>query len=176
MEGGPMAMFSRLWISGLVTALCLLTAGCSSLSDSHRRHLEMVYNAHDEMVDISSKLQDIQQVMLYAGRVNDSPIADMAFDVAIAIQGEPDDTEKAYATTITKDMLKKEMARANKLLKRKQHLISTIDSQKNAIARDISSIASLESRYNLISRSLAKVAIFAIFALFFFLLVNRWLH
>jgi hypothetical protein len=100
----------------------------------------------------------------------------MALDVAISIQGEPDDGEKAYATTITKDMLKKEMARANKLIKRKQHLISIIDSQKNTIARDISSIASMESKYNLISKSLAKIAIFASFAFFFFLLVNRWLH
>jgi hypothetical protein len=136
----------------------------------------MVYKAHGEIGTISSQLQDIQQVMLYASRLNDPPISALALDVAIAIQGEPDDTEKAYATTITKDMLKKEMARANKLLKRKQHLISIIDSQKNTIARDISSIASLESKYDLISKSLAKVAIFAIFALFFFLVVNRWLH
>jgi hypothetical protein len=168
-----MAIFSKLWLPGLVTALCLLAAGCSSLSDSHRRRLEMVYDAHDEIVDISSQLQDIEQVMLYAGRVNDSPIADMALDVAIAIQGEPDDREKTYASTITKDMLKKEMARANKLLKRKHHLISVIDGQKDTIAKDISSIASLESRYNLISRSLAKVAIFALFSLFFFLIISR---
>jgi hypothetical protein len=41
-------------------------AGCSSLSDSHRRHMEMLYNAHEEIVSISSQLQDIQQIMLYA--------------------------------------------------------------------------------------------------------------
>jgi hypothetical protein len=135
----------------------------------------MVYDAHGEIVAISSQLQDIQQVMLYAGRVNDSPIAHMALDVAIAIQGEPDDKEKAYATTITKDLLRKEMGRADKLLKRKQKLIATIDSQKNAIAKDISSIASLETKYSLISKALAKVAVFSLVAIFFFLVISRWL-
>jgi hypothetical protein len=136
----------------------------------------MVYKAHGEIGTISSQLQDIQQVMLYAGRVNDSPIADMALDVAIAIQGEPDDGEKAYAANITKDRLKHEMARANKLLKRKRKLVSSIDGKKNTIARDISSIASMESKYELISRSLAKIAIFASFALFSWLMISRWLR
>jgi ParB-like chromosome segregation protein Spo0J len=122
----------------------------------------MVYGAHEEIVTISSQLQDMQQVMLYAGRVNDSPLADMALDVAIAIQGEPDDKEKTYAANIIKDLLKKDMARADKLLRRKQKLISAIDAQKDTIAKDISSIASLETKYELISKSLPKVAIVAL--------------
>jgi hypothetical protein len=113
--------------------------------------------------------------MLYAGRVNDSPISSMALDVAIAIQGEPDDGEKAYASTITKSAIGKEMARANKLLKRKQQLIHVIHGQKDAIAKDLSSIASLESKYHLVSQSLTKCAIFASFALFSLLIVSRWL-
>jgi hypothetical protein len=169
-----MVMVSKLWISGLLASLCLLAGGCSSLAHSHRQHLEKVYHAHEEIVSISSQLQDIQQVMLYAGRVNDSPISSMALDVAIAIQGEPDDAEKAYASTITKAAIGKEMVRAKKLLKRKQQLISSIDGQKDTIARDISSIASLESKYQLISKTLAKFAIFAVFAIFLFLVFSRW--
>jgi hypothetical protein len=80
------------------------------------------------------------------------------------------------ATNITEDLLRKEMHRANKLLKRKLKLISIIDSQKDTIARDISSIARLETKYELISKSLAKVAVFAIFALFSLLAISRWLH
>ncbi|MDR2603555.1 MAG: hypothetical protein LBC11_03280 [Puniceicoccales bacterium] len=71
-------MFPKLLVSGLLATLCLSTAGCSSLAHSHRQQLEKVYGAHDEIVKISSQLQDIQQVMLYAGRVNDSPISSMA--------------------------------------------------------------------------------------------------
>ena len=167
-------MFPKFLVT-LVAVLFLLGTGCSSLSDSHRRHMATVYDAHGEIVAISSQLQDIQQVMLYAGRVNDSPIADLALDIAIAIQGEPDDKEKAYASTITEDLIRKEMERANKLLKRKLKLIATIDSQKNAIARDITSVTRLETKYSLISQSLAKVAVFAIFALFFLLAISRWL-
>jgi hypothetical protein len=98
----------------------------------------------------------------------------MALDVAIAIQGEPDDGEKAYASTITKAAIGKEMVRAKKLIKRKQHLIHIIDGQKDTIARDISSIASLESKYQLVSKSLSKFAIFAVFAIFLFLVFSRW--
>ncbi|MDR0742713.1 MAG: hypothetical protein LBE98_04610 [Puniceicoccales bacterium] len=159
----------------LIVTLCLSTAGCSSLSDSHRRRLEMVYSAHEEIVEISSQLQNIQQVMLYAGRVNDFPIADMALDAAIAIQGEPDDGEKAYASNITKRIIGKEMVRANKLLRRKQHLISPIEGQKDTIAKDISSIARMEAKYDLVSKTLAKCAIYVLFAIFFFLIINRWL-
>jgi hypothetical protein len=154
-----MVMFSKLWISGLLAVLCLSAIGCSSLAYSHRQHLEKLYHAHGEIVKISSQLQDIQQVMLYAGRVNDSPIADMALDVA----------EKAYASTITKDTIGKEMVRAKKLIKRKQQLISSIDDQKDTIAKDISSIANLETKYQLVSKTLAKFAIFAVFAIFLFL-------
>ena len=167
-------MFPKI-LGPLAAVLFLLGTGCSSLSDSHRRHLEKVYGAHGEIVAISSQLQDIQQVMLYAGRVHDSPIADMALDVAIAIQGEPDDKEKAYATTITEDLLRKEMVRADKLLRRKQKLISAIDAQKDTIARDITSVARLETKYELISKALARVAVFALVAIFFFLVISRWL-
>jgi hypothetical protein len=169
-----MVMFSKLWISGLLASLCLSAGGCSSLAHSHRLHLEKLYHAHGEIVKISSQLQDIQQVMLYAGRVNDSPISSMALDVAIAIQGEPDEAEKAYASTITKAAIGKEMARAKKLIKRKQQLISIIDGQKDTIAKDISSIVSLESKYQLVSKSLTKCAIFATFAIFLFLAFSRW--
>jgi hypothetical protein len=113
--------------------------------------------------------------MLYAGRVNDSPTADMALDVAIAIQGEPDDREKAYATTITKDLIGMEMGRADKLIKRKQKLIAIIDSQKDTIAKDISSIASLETKYSLISKAFARIAIFASLAILMFLFFSKWL-
>jgi hypothetical protein len=171
-----MPMFPKLLVPGLAATLCLLAGGCSSLAHSHRLRLEKVYNAHDEIVNISSQLRDMEQVMLYAGRVNDSPIADMALDVAIAIQGEPDDSEKVFASNLTNAAISKEMARANKLLKRKQQLIHIIDGQRDTILNDISSIASLETKYQLISKTLAKCAIFAVFAIFFFLAISRWLH
>ncbi|MDR2628826.1 MAG: hypothetical protein LBC30_02450 [Puniceicoccales bacterium] len=66
------------------------------------------------------------------------------------------------------------MARAKKLLKRKQRLIATIHGQKDAIAKDLSSIASMESKYHLVSQSLTKCAIFASFAIFLFLAFSRW--
>jgi hypothetical protein len=37
--------------------------------------------------------------MLYVGRIRDSPLADDALDVAIAIHGQPDDTEKRTPRT-----------------------------------------------------------------------------
>jgi hypothetical protein len=169
-----MGMFQKLWISGLLASLCLLAGGCSSLAHSHRQRLEKVYHAHEEIVKVSSQLQDIQQVMLYAGRVNDSPIADMALDVAIAIQGEPDDREKLFAANITKDIIGKEMVRAKKLLKRKQQLIHVIDNQKDTIAKDISSIATLETKYHLVSKTIARFTIFASFAICCFLVISRW--
>lgn len=100
--------------------------------------------------------------MLYAGRVNDSPIAHMALDVAIAIQGEPDDAEKVFTANLTKDITTKEMARANKLLKQKQQLIHIIDGQRDAIANDISSIASLEKADEKLDGCLAQLAGFEI--------------
>jgi hypothetical protein len=54
--------------------------------------------------------------MLCVGRVKDSPIADLAFDVAIAIQSGPDDSEKVCANNITLAMTERDRGRAGRLL------------------------------------------------------------
>jgi hypothetical protein len=166
-----MKKFSKAITMGALGVLCTAAGGCNSIVDSHRLRLEKIYRAHDEIATISSQLQDIEQVMLYAGRIKDPPIATLALDVAIAIHGEPDEAEKVYASNITTPMIEREMARVEKLLKRKNFLVGAISSEKNNIPKDLSALSSLETKYLFFSKLFTRgaIALGVLLSLFLFL-------
>jgi hypothetical protein len=118
--------------------------GCRSLVEQHGGRLDSVRRAQGEIVDISAKLDDIAQTMLFAGRIHDAPLADLAIDVAIAIHGEPDNSEKAYAKNITPELIAKDKALAAKLLAKRNSLHSFIAKEGKRLSADVVALTKLE--------------------------------
>jgi hypothetical protein len=119
------------------------------MAKTHHSRLERIYHAHDEIVEISKKLQDIEQMMLYAGRIKDSPLADAALDVAIAIHGEPDEAEKKYAESITFDSLKVIEKQVISLIKRRANLEALANKERRKVIDEAYAIHAMETRYKL---------------------------
>jgi hypothetical protein len=140
-------------------AACLAGGGCSSIVSTHRRRIEKICDANSELADISSALDDIAQTLLYAGRIHDPPLADLALDVAITIHGEPDDLEKAYAQTITPELIKKDMSSVKKLLVKRDSLTSFISSENKKLDSDIVALAKIETKYAILRGLIWKCAI-----------------
>jgi hypothetical protein len=110
--------------------------------------LDSIYRAQGDLADVSAKLDDIAQTMLFAGRIHDAPLADLALDVAIAIHGEPDNSEKAYAKNITPELIAKDKDRAAKLLARRDSLHAFIAKEGKRLSADVVALAKLEMERN----------------------------
>ncbi|MDR2737975.1 MAG: hypothetical protein LBB18_03490 [Puniceicoccales bacterium] len=152
-----------------VSLLCIILGivGCSSTAKTHHQRLERICRVHDEIAEIARELQDIQQIMLYVGRIRDNPIADRALDVAISIHGEPDVAEKQFAENMTIAEIEKISASAAELLKRMATLEAISRKEKAKAIDESYAIHALESRYKfceqLISRCLVAVCAVAAF-------------
>lgn len=136
----------------------------------HRERLERIYRAHDGIVGISKKLQDIEQTMLYVGRIKDGPLADAALDVAIAIHGEPDDFEKKYAENITMESIASAKVYAIDLVKQKAALESFARKEKKKTIEETHAMYAQEIQYNFLKRiaSTCTVAVICVIAAYFF--------
>jgi hypothetical protein len=155
--------------SFLLPTITLAIFGCGSVSKMHHARLERIYRTQDMAEEISKKLQDIEQIMLYVGRIKDGALANMALDVAIAIHGDPDSVEKKYAENITADEIDAMKSNVAVLLKQKAHL-EAISSKEKRIAMDEAySIRGIENRYNFLEAIVTNctVAIGITAALFF---------
>jgi predicted nucleotidyltransferase len=150
--------------------LCLAIAatGCNSIAKTHHQRLERISRAHDEIANISKKLQDIEQIMLYIGRVRDSPLADAALDVAISIHGEPDDSEKQFAEKITADAVEAVSASVLKLKKRKAALELISQKDRQEAIDESYALHAMESRYKFFEGLMSNcaMAVCAIVAIF----------
>jgi hypothetical protein len=114
----------------------------------HGGRLDSVRRAQGELAAVSKKLDDIAQTMLFAGRIHDAPLADLALDVAIAIHGEPDDREKNYAKNITPELIAKDKDRAAKLLAERNSLHSFLAKEGKRLGGDVVALAKLEMERN----------------------------
>jgi hypothetical protein len=154
-----------------------LLIGCQSVVSQHGSRLDSVYRAQGELADVSKKLDDIAQTMLFAGRIHDAPLADFALDVAIAIHGEPDGQEKAYAQTITPELIAKDKVLAEKLLARRDSLLSFIAKEGRRLTADITALAKLEAECSFLRGLIWKftIGIGGILLIFFCLrFLFRW--
>ncbi|MDR1401732.1 MAG: hypothetical protein LBI81_02120 [Puniceicoccales bacterium] len=158
--------FPVLIISVLVFAFC---GGCSSLAKTHQARLERIYRVHGEIAEIAKKLQDIEQIMLYVGRIKDSPLADAALNVAIAIHGEPDEAEKKYAETITLESIEAIGEEVVDLLKLRSKLETISLREKQKSISDAHAIYAIEIRYKFFEKLMLKCAVVvcAVVAIFF---------
>ncbi|MDR1413385.1 MAG: hypothetical protein LBI56_00375 [Puniceicoccales bacterium] len=142
----------------IVSLIFICCGGCNSIAKMHHSRLERIYRIHGEIAEISKQLQDIEQIMLYVGRIKDTPLADAALDVAIAIQGEPDESEKRYAESITLESLEPIKLQVIDLvnLRSKLELISLKENQK--AIDDSYAIRAIESRYQFLEKLIFKCA------------------
>ena len=155
--------------------LLLAAAGCStsaSISGEHRRRLEDLHAARQSISLINNELQDIEQVMLYAGRLHSGPLADAALDIAIAIHGEPDDQEKLYAQNITIPLIHKDKARALSLIARRNALQASIDRMHISIGSDLTKLAKLEGKYEHASKLISTCILAGSAAILIFLVLK----
>ena len=134
-------------ISGILL-LPMLLVGCTSIGKTHQRSLMSLYSASDELAVVSERLSRIERVMLYAGRLYDSPLADDALDVAIMIHGEPDISEKTYAENITPEIISHERGRVLQLINQKQKLSAIISENRAKLIDEATEINQLEGKYN----------------------------
>jgi hypothetical protein len=142
----------------MILLLALLT-GCSSSVASHRNRIHDLYAARDDILALSAQIQDIAQIMLYAGRIHSGPLADAALDVAIAIHGQPDDREKAYAQHITLEQVRADGERVSRLLAQRDALRRSIDSSRARVADDLAHLHALEAKYDFASKLISSCAI-----------------
>ncbi|MDR2628403.1 MAG: hypothetical protein LBC30_00135 [Puniceicoccales bacterium] len=133
--------------------------GCNSMVKPHRERLERIYRAHDGILGISKKLQDIEQTMLYVGRIKDGPLADAALDVAIAIHGEPDDFEKRYAENITMESIASTKIYAMDLVKQREALKSFVHKEKKKSIEETQAMYAQEIRYGFLKQLLSTCVV-----------------
>jgi hypothetical protein len=119
---------------------------------------------------ISKKLQDIEQTMLYVGRIKDGPLANAALDVAIAIHGEPDDFEKRYAENITMESIASIKVYAVDLVKQKAALESLAHKEKKKSIEETHAMYAQEIQYNFLKQlvSVGVIAVVCIIVAYFF--------
>jgi hypothetical protein len=86
-------------------------------------------------------------------------LADLALDVAIAIHGEPDDQEKAYAQTITPELIAKDRVLAEKLLSKRDYLHSFIAKEGRRLTADVVTLAKLEAECSFLRGLIWKCAL-----------------
>jgi tellurite resistance protein len=154
----------------LLLACAVVAVGCGSVAKSHHSRLERVYRTHDEIAEISKKLQDIEQIMLYVGRINGGPLANAALDIAIAIHGEPDATEKKYAENITAAEIETLGKYAMELVGKRTYLETISAREKSKLLDEAYSIHGMESRYKLLETITNGCAMALCVAVAFFLL------
>jgi hypothetical protein len=136
----------------IIFAAIAAIGGCHSVAETHHSRLQRLHRTHGEICEISAQLRDIEQIMLYVGRVRESPLADAALDVAIAIEGEPDELERRYAETVTMDEIGATGARALKLVKQLRAMEAlSVDDRMKAVA-EAQSIRTMEGEYKLLKR------------------------
>ncbi|MDR2603592.1 MAG: hypothetical protein LBC11_03485 [Puniceicoccales bacterium] len=167
-----MKKFFKKTLLPLVYSVVLINlCGCNSIVKPHRERLERIYRAHDGIAGISKKLQDIEQTMLYVGRIKDGPLADAALDVAIAIHGEPDDFEKKYAENITMESIASTKVYAIDLVKQKEALESFARKEKKKAIEETHAMYAQEIQYNFLKRlaSIGVVTVVCIIVAYFFI-------
>jgi hypothetical protein len=144
--------------------------GCNSIVQPHRERLERIYRVHDGILGISKKLQDIEQTMLYVGRIKDGPLADAALDVAIAIHGEPDAFEKRYAENITMESIASTKIYAIDLVKQRAALESFAHKEKKKSIEETHAMYAQEIQYNFLKRlvSTCTITVVCVIAAYFF--------
>jgi hypothetical protein len=125
-----------------------LVACTSSQVTAHRNRIRDLYAARDNIMSISAQIQDIAQIMLYAGRIHSGELANAALDVAIAIHGQPDDREKAYARSITVEQIRADGERASRLLAQRDAIHRSIDSARSHISADLANLHAIEAKYD----------------------------
>jgi hypothetical protein len=128
-----------------------------------------IHGARQSISLINNELRDIEQVMLYAGRLHSGTLAEAALDVAIAIHGEPDDAEKLYAQNITIPLFRKDKARAMHRLDRSTSLQSAIDRLQASIGADLTKLTKLEGKYEYASKLISTCIFTAAGAILIFL-------
>ncbi|MDR1595609.1 MAG: hypothetical protein LBR91_01635 [Puniceicoccales bacterium] len=143
-------ILSLLWIFACI--------GCNSITKIHHSTLERMYQVQDEIAEISKKMQDIEQIMLYVGRVRDGPLADAALDVAIAIHGEPDEMEKRYAENITVAEIETLRAQVASLANRRAQLEAISAGGRRRVMNEAYSMHGIESRYKLLETIVGNCA------------------
>jgi hypothetical protein len=162
--GGTMAgVFAKVirWKFLFVPAAIILVAmgGCNSIAKNHQERLEKIYLVRDRIDAISRELQDMVQIMLHVGRFRDSPLADNALDVAIAIEGEPDELEKKHAQNITADEIEHMKTHAQDLMRQRSSLEITASREKQKIIGEAQSMRALESRYKFFEKLFSNCAL-----------------
>ncbi|MDR0741851.1 MAG: hypothetical protein LBE98_00085 [Puniceicoccales bacterium] len=145
--------------------------GCNSIVKPHVERLERIYRTHDGIMGISKKLQDIEQTMLYVGRIKDGPLADAALDVAIAIHGEPDDFEKRYAENITMESIASTKIYAMNLVKQRTALESFAHKEKKKTIKEAHTMYVQEIQYNFLKQlvSTGVIAVVCIVVAYIFM-------
>ncbi|MDR2776866.1 MAG: hypothetical protein LBB17_02375 [Puniceicoccales bacterium] len=155
-----MEKFLRKALPPLICSLALINlCGCNSIVKPHMERLERIYRAYDGITGISKKLQDIEQTMLYVGRIKDGPLADAALDVAIAIHGEPDDFEKRYAENITMESIASTKIYAVDLVKQKTALESLVHKEKKKAIEEAHTMYVQEIQYSFLKQLVSTCGI-----------------
>jgi hypothetical protein len=141
----------------LIAAIVL--CGCHSVAKTHHGRLERIWRVGDEIAEISERLRDIEQTMLYVGRIRDVPLADAALDVAIAIHGAPDDAEKRHAETITAEDIKNTGVAVADLLRKRAHLEEISAAERRKATDESLSLYAMESKYQSLQRLVFGVSL-----------------
>ncbi|MDR2779192.1 MAG: hypothetical protein LBB16_02800 [Puniceicoccales bacterium] len=143
--------------------------GCNSIARTHHERLERIYHTQNEIIEISKKLQDIEQTMLYVGRIKDGALANAALDIAIAIHGEPDDFEKKYAERVTMESIATTKVYAMDLVKQRAVLESLARKEKKKTMEEAYAMYAQEIRHNFLKQlvSMCTIAVVCFLVILF---------
>ncbi|MDR1432964.1 MAG: hypothetical protein LBI61_01310 [Puniceicoccales bacterium] len=144
-----------------IAALILpcICGGCRSIAKAHHSRLDKISRTRGEIAEISEKLRDIEQVMLYVGRIKTGDVANAALDVAIAIHGGPDEAEKKYAQVVTLEEIEVMRTQVVKLARRRANLEALSCKETKRAIDEAYSIHAMESRYEFLERLVSNCVI-----------------
>jgi hypothetical protein len=106
-------------LSPIAIILPIICGACSTT-----RYTTVTDNAFRQMrrlEEIDAELANVGQIMVYAGRFHQAPLANLALDAALEVLGMPDDRESAYAENISAVDIQGQCQNIRNLQREKHH-------------------------------------------------------
>jgi hypothetical protein len=97
-------------------------------------------------------LHDLSQIFLYAGRMRQDAVADLALDEALRIAGTPEDSEKQLALVLSAADVRSRGARAQQLLRERSRHIRKIDGACGRLSNSIPELCAARNSLSFLLR------------------------
>jgi hypothetical protein len=99
------------------------------------------------LVAVNRELRDLSQVFLYAGRMRQDDVADLALDAALLIVGEPEEGEKQLALALSAKDVHRREERAKRLLRERDRHRQKIDGAQDRLSLSLPKLYAARSSF-----------------------------